>query len=52
MKNEDLRRELERFDKEVRGMERAALFTVWVILICLIVLVAIPVVLVIKSILQ
>ena len=52
MKNEDLRRELERFDKEVRGMERAALFTVWVILTCLIVLVSISVVLVVQWMLQ
>ena len=52
MKNEDLERELERFDKQVQGMERAALFAVWIILICLIVLVAIPVVLVVRSVLQ
>ena len=52
MKNEDLKRELERFDRQVQGMERAALFAVWFILICLIAMVAIPVVLVIKFILQ
>lgn len=52
MKNEDLKRELERFDRQVQGMEREALFAVWFILVCLIAMVAIPVVLVIKFILQ